>query len=221
MRNVGGMTRCWGIFRRKLPGGAAMAFLALCCLVLTGCLGLPAKSPLALVAPQAGDIVVATRTEALPQQLLVALPQASTLLDSRRVLSRDAGGDLALLAGVAWPEPLPTLLQGALVEALQRVPFRAVERAGSGVRGDLVLNLTLHRMELDFAAGEAVVEFEALLLAQGGRALGSRRFRAVESIAQRAARPAAGQLLTLSQRLLGECVGWVAATAGQPAGTSG
>lgn len=192
---------------------------ALLCLLLGGCIGLSGKPPLAVVAPAAGGVAVDSAADALPQQLLVALPQAGELLDSRRVLTRTEDGEMALLAGVAWPERLPALLQGALVEALQRVPFRAVERVGSGVRGDLVLNVTVHRMEVDYAAGEAVVEFEALLVAQGGRALGSRRFRAVASLDQREALPASQALLGLSQRLLGDCVDWVVATSRQSAGT--
>lgn len=191
------------------------------CLLLAGCLGLPRQAPLQVVAPEPGLAAVTTAAAPLPLQLLVATPQAGALLDSRRVLSRNADGELAVLAGVAWPEPLPALLQGALVEALQRVPFQGVERSGSGLRGDLVLNLTLHRMELDYAAGEAVVEFEALLIAQGGRALGSRRFRAMASIDERAAVPATRTLLGVSQRLLGDCVAWVVATVPQSAGTSG
>jgi len=194
---------------------------ALLCLVLGGCIGLAGKPPLAVVAPAADGVAVEPAGSALPQQLLVALPQAGELLDSRRVLTRTERGELALLAGVAWPEPLPVLLQGALVEALQRVPFRAVGLSGSGLRGDLVLSLTLHRMELDYATGEALVEFEALLVAQGGRALGSRRFRAVASLDQREALPASQALLGLSQRLLGDCVAWVVVASRQSAGTSG
>lgn len=199
---------------------ARIAVLALLMVPLSGCLGIGGAPRLAVIGHDADALPVTTRVEPLPQQLLVALPQAPELLASRRVLTRTTQGELALLADVAWPEPLPGVLQDALVEALQRVPFRAVDRVGGGLRGDLVLDVSLHRMELDYREQRAIVEFEALLLTRGGKAVASRRFRD-SAVAPRAPREAATALLALSRALLAQAVDWVAQEAQRSAGTSG
>jgi len=193
--------------------------LLLLTLTLAGCLGGPRKAPREIVAPLL-DAAVAAEWPAADQQLIVVAPSASSLLDSRRVLSRPAPDRLAYLAGVSWPDNAPRLLQDAVIDTLQRSGrLRAVLRPGSGLRGEFVLNLDLVRFEADYSAGRAStgrVEFTATLVQlASGRALGSRRFACAQAADTRDAGAAATAISQALRTCVSELAGWsLAALAG-------
>jgi cholesterol transport system auxiliary component len=190
--------------------------VSLLCLLLTGCVGLASKPPLQIVA---GAELLRSEPAATPKpridrQLTVALPSAMALLDGERVVARHGAGELAYLAGVAFPDNAPRLLQDGLIEALQRTGFGAVERQGSGLRGDLSITLQLQRFEVDYSDSERPrgrIELQALLIdSRSGRALDSRRFEAAEAVAGDSAADGARALLSGSVRVLAEIAGWTA-----------
>lgn len=197
--------------------GAGLALLA-------GCAGPGARAPLAIVAAEPALQVPSRPGEpaAIALQLTVAAPSSPALIDGLRVVVRSDPGSLAVLDGVRWADPAPRMVQDALIDALRRAGFLAVERQGQGLRGDLQLNLQLRRFEVDYrdpaqATGE--VELVAILIDVGSsRALASQRFAARETSRDRAPAAGAQALLRAGAKALTQTVDWVLSNAGQRPG---
>jgi ABC-type uncharacterized transport system auxiliary subunit len=117
--------------------------------------------------------------------LEVAEPEATALLDSRRIVVRDPSGQLAQLAGVALPDRAPRWLQARLLDALASRAFAAVLMPGAGLRPELRLVLHLQRFELDYREQpRGVVEVLAVLgETASGRVLASAAFERTEPVA--------------------------------------
>jgi ABC-type uncharacterized transport system auxiliary subunit len=166
---------------RLLPRAGALG-LALWAALLAGC-GLVPKAPLGVI-----DAPVAASAPGLGQALLppleVAEPEATALLDSRRIAVRDPAGQLAQLAGVALPDRAPRWLQARLLDALAARPFAAVVMPGAGFRSELRLVLRLQRFELDYREQpRAVVVLHAVLgETANGRVLASAGFERAEPV---------------------------------------
>lgn len=201
--------------------------LLLSVLLLVGCSVLAEREPPRVVAA-ALSRPSAPATPLLPLQLMVALPTSPALLDSERVLVRPRSGEFALLQGTVWPDRATRLWQDRIVETLQRdAGLLAVERQGSGFRGDLLLATSLQRFELDYAAdpAEAGVEFVATVIdVASARAVGQRRFAADAALIGREPLAAARQLQALQQAQIDDLLSWLRAllaTLPAPGETSG
>ena len=191
-------------------------------LFLAGCIGLQKQAPLQIVAlPPAGETAsAATAARSIDRQLTVAKPSASAMLDGQRVVVRHGNDVFAYLAGVTLPDNAPRLLQDRLIEKLQRSGFRAVERQGGGLRGDLLINLQLQQFEVDYSEPQrpqAKVSIQLLLIdGSNGRVLESRR---LESSLAAAVRPAgaARSLLLALDTALAEAADWLVTVVSAPA----
>lgn len=191
--------------------------------LLAGCATPGARKPLAIVAAEPA-LQVEPRVDdpaVIALQLTVAAPSSPALIDGLRVVVRSEADSLAVLEGVRWADPAPRMIQDALVDALRRAGFLAVERQGQGLRGDLQLNLQLRRFEVDYrdraqATGE--VELVAILIDVGSsRAIVSQRFAARETSRDREPVAGAQALLRAGAKALAETVDWVVSNAGQRA----
>ncbi len=194
----------------------------LLCLLLAGCLGTQKRAPLQVItAPPAA--VKSTPEVAIDRQLTVALPSAAAMFDGRRVVARHGNGELAYLSGVSLPDSAPALVRDALIFELQRAGFRAVERQGNGLRGDLAVNLQLQRFEVDYSDSRQPrgrVHLQVLLIdSHSGRALGSSGFSAERPSAASDAQQGVRALLAASTEVLEQASDWLvdAAAASAPA----
>lgn len=181
-------------------------------ILLAGCSWSAREAP-QVVAPVAAELPAAAVAATVDRQLLVALPTSGAMLAGSRIVVRPRAGQLAYLAGVAWPDSAPRMLQDQLVDALQRARLaRVVERQGSGLRGDLLLAVSLHRLEVDYSGEQpqARVEFEATLVdAVDGVAHLQRRFTAAEPVAGADAQAAAQTLQQTLAAQLSALLGWL------------
>lgn len=191
-------------------------------LVLLGALGsgcsFAPKAPLGVVDLPMPPAQVAA-ADPLALQLVVMEPQAPALLDSPRIVVRDASGQLAQLAGVALPDRAPRWLQAQLLKGLSAHPFAAVAAPGAGLKPDLQLLLRLERFELDYrGSGQASMALHALLLdAASGRALASARFEQDEAVSGKGSAAGAEALQRASFAAVSALSEWAAAQARESA----
>ncbi|MDW8480075.1 MAG: ABC-type transport auxiliary lipoprotein family protein [Xanthomonadales bacterium] len=122
-------------------------------------------------------------------QLVVDRPSAPRSLDGQRIVWIDRDGRVALLPGAQWTDRIPDLVQGALIETLERsAAIAGVDRPTSGLRGDYLLVTEIRAFQLERAADGAF----AARVALGLRLLEPARNRIVASRLVEATAPAHG-----------------------------
>lgn len=120
-------------------------------------------------------------------QLVVDRPTAARELDGQRILWIDAAGRLSALPRVQWSDRTPDLLQGAILELLERSgAIGGIDRPESGLRGDYVLLSEIRGFELREEAGRTL----AARIALGLRLLAPARNRIVAATLIEASAPA-------------------------------
>jgi cholesterol transport system auxiliary component len=154
-------------------------------LALAGCGGLlPKKEPLQITDPQ----VHVAPDPAWPQvawQLNVARPTSNDMLDTRHIAVSTTPGLIQTYKGVAWDEPVPDLVQTAVVEAFEDSgKILAVGRQASGLRTDYTLQLDLRDYQAVYRTPAGPPEVELVITAKlidyaSSRAVASRTFRQV------------------------------------------
>lgn len=121
------------------------AVTVLCaCTLLGGCAALGALGSAAepqdafqLQAPADGAVA---RGRARAEDLVVEIPAASGAIDTDRILIRPQPTQVQYLPDARWIEPVPQMIQSALVEGLERSGgFRFVGRKPLGGSGDVAL----------------------------------------------------------------------------------
>jgi cholesterol transport system auxiliary component len=186
--------------------------LLLSIVLLAACIPGGSKRPAATVfdlptPPQAA------LTPARPQQLLIAEPRTSQMLDSPRIAVRPQPGQLQVYRGVGRRGAAPKLVYDAMLVAFEDAgAFAAVGRSGSGLRGELLLTLELRRFEAEYRDGspQAVIELQAVLLRGGsGAALGSRRIRVERAAAGTEPAQVVTALAAASGEAIDQLVRWV------------
>ncbi len=193
--------------------------LVLLGLLISGCVSLPSREPLRVIAttPLTSTPAAPDTLASIDHQVTVALPSAAAMLDGQRLVARHGSGELAYLAGVSLPDSGPALIQDALVAALQQAGFRAVERQGRGLHGDLSVNLQLQRFEVDYSDSQQPrgrVALQVLLIdTRSGLALGSRGFSTDEPAEATDAAAGARALLVAVAKVLAQASEWLLASA--------
>ena len=146
---------------RVLAGAALFATLA-------GCGIVPKKEPLSIYAPEA-KVQADPAWPTVRWQLQIPRPHAPELLDSPRIVVRPTPGEMQVYHGAIWAEPVPDLVQDAVLHAFEDSGrIAGVARRGTGVSGDYELLLDLRRFESDYNGGgapNAEVELTAKLIA--------------------------------------------------------
>lgn len=133
-----------------------------------------------LTAPT--DVKVPGGTHA---QILVADPQALSVLDSDRVVVRDGPTEIRYLGGSQWADKLPRLIQARLVQTFENSGrARAVGKPGQGLAIDYQVVTDIRRFEYQTKERLAAVEISAKLMNdRDGRVVGTQIFRATMPVA--------------------------------------
>lgn len=133
------------------------------------------------------DVKVAGGTRA---QILVADPQALTVLDSDRVVVRDGATEIRYLGGSQWSDKLPRLLQARLIQTFENSGrARAVGKPGQGLAIDYQVVTDIRRFEYQAKERQAAVEISAKLMNdRDGRVVATQIFRAEVPVASDSAK---------------------------------
>jgi cholesterol transport system auxiliary component len=129
------------------------------------------------------DLSAATPASAAGPRLTLRIrePVPGPNLDSDRILVRD-GDTVAVLAGGAWADRLPLLVQARLLQTFQN--GRGLRAVGEGA-GDYSADLQteLRAFELDAARRVVRIDIVAKVTTPGGHVLAARIFRAEAPVA--------------------------------------
>jgi len=153
------------------------AFLTLsaAAVMLGGCgdlVGPPAALPIYVMRPQ---FPVAPAPK-VTWSLALARPNAPGALDSERIALIQPGGIMDYYAGAQYPDPLPDLVESALLDAFTRTQaLSGVSRAAEGLRSDYHIYTDIKDFEARYAVAngipDAVVTMDVRLVASRGRAV--------------------------------------------------
>lgn len=199
-------------FVRAAPAAAAL-------LAAGGCVSIGGGDPPASLWYLLEDRGPAAPAEGAPiaRVLLVGPVQASAFDESSMLAYARAPGSRAHYRFAGWTER-PARRIGMLVERrlASRGRFAAVAQTTAGIRGDLLLNLSLEHLYHDVSAspGVARVALAAELVRWNERALLARRgFERTEPVQREAADAAVDAINRAMTALLDELCPWVEAAA--------
>lgn len=153
---------------------------------------------------------VATRLNPGRGQLLVAEPITVQVLDSDRIIVKDASGAISFIGGGQWADRLPRLVQTRLIQTFENIGGRAaVGRPGDRIVGDYQLNTDIRSFQIMSDSGEAVVELSVKLINdKTGRVVAARIFSGRLPASAGDAGAAAKALDTALMGVLVEIVRW-------------
>jgi cholesterol transport system auxiliary component len=160
--------------RRYWIASAAALFALAGCSRIVG----PGAAPqLYILAPQ---LQPPPDAPAVQWALQIALPEASQSFDTDRIALINPPTRMDYYADAAWPDRLPVLLRGLLVQAFQGSgKIGAVSPDTAALRADYQLMTTILDFSAHYAvpdtAPEIVVSLEAMLVRRHGRTLVARR----------------------------------------------
>ena len=188
-------------------------------LLLAGCISVDvgnsdsnvrAQYRLADLAPPPGP---AGKTVA--RSLVVASMRSLGIGDTFAMAYSRAPQQRALYQNASWADRPSNRVVQLLVRRIDaRAAFTSVAELGSGVGGDLALNLTVDELVHDTAAASARLELTAELVDRTNRSLvARRRFSAAAPVAQENARGAVDALSQALTSVLDELVPWLEASA--------
>lgn len=166
----------------RLPILIRTLSLCLLCVFLGACLSLGKDARVTVYSPQ---ITVSPKPEwpTVNWPLVVSRPIAPEMLDSLRIAVRPQPGTLQVYKGAVWSDPLPELLQSALVHAFEDSgKIVAVGRQNEGVRGNVTLLLDIRQFEAVYGdrtqPPSVVIAVQAKLFGNpGSRVLAAKTFR--------------------------------------------
>lgn len=106
--------------------------------------------------------------QAVPADLLVTVVATAPGLDGSGIAGRWPGSRMDFLAGARWPVRTPTLVESALIEALQDSGrLRSVQGDFSRFRSTHSIALEIRRFEADYTGGTPPVAQVALAVTVG------------------------------------------------------
>ena len=138
-------------------------------LLLGACAALSGKHDSFVVyAPQLHMLAAesTTSTAKIDWQLLIATPQASAALDTRRIAIMTSPGVLEVYPGARWRDPAPAMLRSLLVQAFDDDGrISGVSAIDSGLNGDYSLSMDLRDFQIELVNGsaQAAIRFSAKL----------------------------------------------------------
>lgn len=201
------------------------AIAALCTLTLLGgCAALGALGDAAerqdayqLQAPALG---VVARGAPRAEDLVVEIPAASGAIDTDRILIRPQPTQVQYLPDARWIEPVPLMIQSALVEGIERSGgFRFVGRKPLGASGDVAVvgNLVDFHAALVPGTDGATVDVRLairLVREEDVSVIASRTFAATEAAPDTSTPAIVGAYDRAAARVVGDAVAWVLAERG-------
>jgi cholesterol transport system auxiliary component len=140
-------------------GGSRLAAAGALTLALAACASGPAPTLYDLSAARPPP------ARAVRAQFRVGQPSATAVLDSDRILVRDAQ-TLATLAGARWPETLPGLFRARLAQSFQNAGLaRSID--GPAANANYEVDLDIRAFELDAETKEIHVDIAAWIVSLG------------------------------------------------------
>ena len=196
-----------------MPSLRAPLTMALAAMALSACVSFGGKPPPFLLtldadaAPPAGT----PRTAAEAATLTVLIPTAPQKLRTTRIPVQQDDASVAYVKDAQWVEAPQRLFQRLLSETLAARTARVVldegqylTAPGEQLAGQLV------EFGIDARSNEAVVVYQAMLVAAGGKSVTQRRFEARETLGGRvAARPAGEALTRAANRVAADVAAWL------------
>ncbi len=196
---------------------AAAAFGAFA--LLSGCTALgvldQATAPQDAYQLQAPAVGPVARGRPRAEDLVVEIPAASGAIDTDRILIRPQTTQVQYLPDARWIEPVPEMIQSALVEGLERSGgFRFVGRKPLGASGDVALvgNLVDFHAALVPETDGARIEVRLtlrLVREDDAAVIASRTFAAGDASPDTSTEALVDAYDRATTRVIGEAVGWV------------
>lgn len=196
------------IRRLRVPLLVAVAAVS-----LSGCIGLGGKTPPFLLtldaeaAPPAGG----ARTAAEAATLTILIPTAPQKLRTTRIPVQQDEASVAYVKDAQWVEAPSRLFQRLVSETVSARTSRVVLDEGQYLTapGEQLAG-QLMEFGVDARTNEAVVVYQAMLVAAGGKTVTQRRFEAREAIGGKVEAKPVGEALTrAANRVASDVTGWL------------
>lgn len=187
--------------------------VALGAVTLSGCFSLGGKTPPFLLtldadaAPQAGP----ARTAAEASTLTILIPTAPQKLRTQRIPVQQDGASVAYVKDAQWIEAPQRLFQRLISETVAARSGRVVLDEGQYLTapGEQLAG-QLMEFGVDARTGEAVVVYQAMLVAAGGKSVTQRRFEARENLGGVVEAKPVGEALTrAANKVAVDVAGWL------------
>lgn len=187
--------------------------LALGAVSLAGCFSLGGKTPPFLLtldadaAPAAG----AARTASEASTLTILIPTAPQKLRTQRIPVQQDGSSVTYVKDAQWVEAPQRLFQRLISETVAARSGRVVLDEGQYLTapGEQLAG-QLMEFGVDARTGEAVVVYQAMLVAAGGKSVTQRRFEARESLGGVVEAKPVGEALTrAANKVAVDVAGWL------------
>ena len=180
---------------------------------LSGCIGLGGKTPPFLLtldadaAPAAGG----ARTAAESATLTILIPTAPQKLRTTRIPVQQDEASVAYVKDAQWVEAPSRLFQRLVSETVSARTSRVVLDEGQYLTapGEQLAG-QLMEFGVDARTNEAVVVYQAMLVAAGGKTVTQRRFEAREAIGGKVEAKPVGEALTrAANKVASDVTGWL------------
>jgi len=187
--------------------------LALGAATLSGCFSLGGKPPPFLLtldadaAPPAGPARTATEAATLT----ILIPAAPQKLRTQRIPVQQDGASVAYVKDAQWVEAPQRLFQRLISETVAARSGRVVLDEGQYLTapGEQLAG-QLMEFGVDARTGEAVVVYQAMLVAAGGKSVTQRRFEARENLGGVVEAKPVGEALTrAANKVAVDVAGWL------------
>ncbi|MGR4890065.1 ABC-type transport auxiliary lipoprotein family protein [Sphingopyxis sp. LARHCG72] len=191
----------------------APLLVAVAAISLSGCIGLGGKTPPFLLtldadaAPPAGG----ARTAAEAATLTILIPTAPQKLRTTRIPVQQDEASVAYVKDAQWVEAPSRLFQRLVSETVSARTSRVVLDEGQYLTapGEQLAG-QLMEFGVDARTNEAVVVYQAMLVAAGGKTVTQRRFEAREAIGGKVEAKPVGEALTrAANKVAGDVTGWL------------
>lgn len=160
----------------------------------------------AAALPTAG----ATRTSAEAKRLTVLIPATPQKLRTPRIPVQQGDGAIAYVVGGQWVEAPGRLFHRLLADTIAAKTPRLVidEGLAPGISGEQ-LGGQLLEFGVDARTNEAVVVYQAMVMADAGRAIRQQRFEARSRVAVIDGRSAGAALTRAANQVAADVAAWV------------
>jgi len=180
---------------------------------LSACFSLGGKPPpfLLTLDPDAAPAAGIARTAADASTLTILIPTAPQKLRTTRIPVQQDNSSVTYVKEAQWVEAPNRLFQRLVSETVSASTSRVVLDEGQYLTapGEQLAG-QLMEFGVDARTGEAVVVYQAMLVAAGGKTVSQRRFEAREAIGGEVEAKLVGEALTrAANKVAGEVTGWL------------
>jgi phospholipid/cholesterol/gamma-HCH transport system substrate-binding protein len=152
------------------------------------------------------------RPETLPDvQLAISDPSTVVAFETQRILIAGEGGESSSFPDVQWSDSLPKLFQARILQSFENAGFKRVSRPLDLPAADFQLMLDLRAFRIVQADQSAQIEIGAKLVANDGKVIDTRIFRATAPASATDVRKAVAALNDVFGQTVRELIPWTLA----------